>query len=119
MEPNITILADLSLINTLLRNLISNAIKFTNKNGLIEIKAETKEEKTILIVEDTGVGISRDTLDEFKDSSSVKSSVGTGGERGTGLGLTLCREIMESHSGDIKIESNIGEGTRFICVFPK
>ena len=119
VEPNITILADLSLINTLLRNLISNAIKFTNKNGLIEIKAETKEEKTILIVEDTGVGISRDTLDEFKDSSSVKSSVGTGGERGTGLGLTLCREIMESHSGDIKIESNIGEGTRFICVFPK
>ncbi len=102
---------DIYMFKAILRNLISNAIKFTNKNGKIEISASHVGSNTVIKVTDNGVGMKQEVIDKLFSFSRTNSSIGTANEAGTGLGLILCKDFVDKHNGKIWVESNIGEGT--------
>jgi len=108
-----TVFADKAMIGTVLRNLISNAIKFTNSGGTIVISAEQKPDELLVTVSDNGVGIKNDTIEKLFRIDENNSTAGTQNEEGTGLGLILCKEFVEKHGGTIWVESEIGKGSKF------
>lgn len=111
--------ADKNMILTVLRNLITNSIKFSRKGDRITIDTEYKPECITVHVSDTGVGINDDIIGKlFKVDESIKTE-GTAEEHGTGLGLILCKEFVEWHKGKIWVESKIGLGSRFSFTLPK
>lgn len=110
--------ADVNMINTVLRNLISNAIKFTPEGGKICVLATKGDSNVEIRVKDTGVGIPEDVLPKLFDIDSNVTTDGTNEEKGTGLGLIVCKEFIERHEGQIKVESEIGKGTEFIIILP-
>jgi signal transduction histidine kinase len=114
----IDIFADVDMLKTILRNLVSNAIKFTNNSGKIEITAEKNPANVKITVSDTGVGISEKNLVKLFDIKEVLSTKGTAGEQGSGLGLLICKEFVEAHGGKIWVESTPGEGTSFHFIIP-
>ncbi len=118
-ENNIRISADENMLQTLLRNLISNAIKFTNLNGEVNLNACLKSNDVIIEVKDNGIGMGPDELDKIFKLEEKFSQLGTNNEAGTGLGLVLCEEIVAQHNGIIDVESEIGKGTVFIVTLPK
>lgn len=99
------------MFKAILPNLISNAIKFTNKNGRIDISAVHTDSKIIIKVSDNGVGMKQETINKLFNFSPVNSSKGTANESGTGLGLMLCKEFIDKHRGKIWVESTLGKGT--------
>ena len=107
------------MLKTLLRNLVSNAIKFTNHGGSININAEENFENVTISVSDNGIGISSYNLAKLLDISQVLTTKGTAKETGTGLGLLLCKEFVEKHGGKIWIESEVGKGSDFKFTLPK
>ncbi|HEX7356636.1 MAG TPA: PAS domain-containing sensor histidine kinase, partial [Ignavibacteriaceae bacterium] len=111
---------DKSLIIQVFNNLISNAIKFTNRGGLISISNEsvTTSRFVKFIVKDSGVGIKADDLSKLFSVDAKFTSEGTAGEKGSGLGLSLVKEIIEKHGGTISVESEYGKGTEFIFTLP-
>lgn len=118
--PNKLIIhADRFMLETVLRNLISNAIKFTSKNGNINISVEEKEKYFLFLVEDTGVGIKKENLKKLFRIGENFSSRGTEDETGTGLGLILCNEFIKKHNGEIWVESEPGVGSKFYFTIPK
>lgn len=108
------ILADEYMLSTILRNLISNAIKFTTDNGKITISSKIINDYVLLSVKDTGVGISEIDLPKLFRIDITHSTLGTGKEKGTGLGLILCKELVEKMNGQIEVNSTIGIGSEFI-----
>lgn len=112
------VFADQHMINTVLRNFISNAIKFTNNGGSIYIKAEKEESFCKVRVIDTGVGMDENTLSKLFRLEETFSNVGTNGERGTGLGLSICKEFVLMHKGDIGVNSKHGQGSEFWFTLP-
>ena len=106
--------ADLNIFKTVLRNLVSNAIKFTNQNGHIVISAEKQDQTVLITVSDNGIGMDEKVLAKIWDINSYFSSTGTNGELGTGFGLKLCKELVEKHKGKIWAESAPGRGSKFI-----
>lgn len=104
---------DRTMISSVLQNLISNAIKFTKRNGTIEIFAEAENGKIIVSVKDNGIGISTDNLEKLFKLDQHLSTTGTANESGTGLGLILCKELIEKNSGNIWVESQELIGTTF------
>jgi signal transduction histidine kinase len=114
----INIFADGDMLKTIIRNLVSNAIKFTNNGGHIYINAEKNSENIVISVSDNGIGISDDDLKKLFDISEVLTKKGTAGESGTGLGLLLCKEFVEKHNGKIWVESEIGKGSDFKFSLP-
>lgn len=102
---------DIYMFKAILRNLISNAIKFTDNNGKIEISAFHADSKTVIKVTDNGTGMKQETIDKLFSFSPVNSSKGTANESGTGLGLMLCKDFIDKHCGKIWVESTIGKGT--------
>jgi signal transduction histidine kinase len=117
-NPETIVFADKNMINTVIRNLITNAIKFTETGG---ITVETKQDKdyTRVNIIDTGIGISPDKLDKIFEVLSSKSTPGTRGESGTGIGLIICREFIEKHGGSISVSSEPGKGSVFYFTIPK
>lgn len=120
ISENELIYADRNMIATILRNLISNAIKFTNKNGKIVISSEKEVKSNFLkiSVEDTGLGISKKKIDNIFRIDKNTSTKGTENETGTGLGLILCKEFVEKHGGKIWAKSVIGQGSIFNFSIP-
>lgn len=114
-----TLFADKNMFNLVMRNLISNAIKFSFRGGKIEIFYEENYGYKTFLVKDYGVGISEQAKNNIFDISKQHSTLGTEKERGTGLGLSLCKEIMEKHNGTISVQSELGKGSTFIISFPK
>jgi len=110
--------ADTNMLNTVFRNLVANAIKFTRENGIIEIRSEQKEKLVKITVKDDGVGIPKENIDKLFNIDEHVSTIGTNKERGTGLGLVLCKEFVEKNGGTIKVESEEGKGSRFIFTVP-
>jgi len=110
--------ADKSMISTVFRNLISNAIKFTKHGGEIIISAEKKQNEIIVSVSDNGVGISKSRIGNIFRLDEVYSTVGTDKEKGTGLGLILCKEFVGKHKGKIWIESEEGIGSTIYFTLP-
>ncbi len=113
--------ADIRMLNTVFRNLISNAIKFTPSGGRIEIGAVIKpsEGYTQIYIKDSGIGISEETIKKLFRIDEKVSHPGTAGEPSTGLGLVLCKEFIEKHDGKIWVESEEGKGSIFFFTLPK
>jgi len=118
LPPNIQVNADYEMISTVLRNLISNAIKFTQPEGKITISASDKQNQVIVSVSDTGVGISKERIDNLFTISDGYSTPGTQNEKGTGLGLILCKEFVNKNNGEIWVESKAGTGTTLYFSLP-
>ena len=118
IEPNLNVTADLQMVKTILRNLISNAIKFTNINGEISINALEKQQFVEVAVKDDGIGVSSEAQKNLFRIDVFHSTPGTNDERGTGLGLLLCKEFVELHGGSIWIDSEPGKGSRFAFTLP-
>jgi signal transduction histidine kinase len=110
--------ADKNMVDTVIRNLVSNAVKYTRSGGEIRVKAEDREDHIVISIEDTGVGISPGNLEKMFRIDGNLSTRGTSDEKGTGLGLILCREFIEKHNGRIWVESTVGEGSRFSFSLP-
>ena len=117
-SDEINLFADVDMLKTVLRNLVSNAIKFTNDGGTINIDAEENIENVTISVSDNGVGIAPDALKKLFDITEVLTTKGTAGETGTGLGTLLCKEIVDKHQGKIWVESTLGEGSKFFFTVP-
>ena len=111
--------ADYSMVDTVIRNLLSNALKFTGQKGLVLISSTTREREIEIVVSDTGCGIEKDVADLLFRIDSNYTSKGTAGEKGTGLGLILCQELVEKNSGQIWVESEVGKGSSFIFTLPR
>ncbi len=116
-------LGDEAMVRIVLRNLISNGIKFTPKGGQVTIAAQPLHLRdgragVTVSVRDTGVGMTQETIDELFSFTRKMSRNGTQGERGTGLGLFLCRDIVDRHGGQMAVESTLSEGTTFRFSLP-
>lgn len=117
VNPSLNIYADQDMLKAIIRNLVSNAIKFTNA-GAVTIKAWKENNKTTVCVIDTGVGMKPDQKNLIFDISKNHVSAGTNGERGTGLGLIICKEFIELHGGKISFSSEWGKGSEFMFTLP-
>ncbi len=113
-----TIWADLNSMKMVLRNLVSNAIKFTHENGIIKISSKQVASATRIIISDTGVGIKQEDLPKLFDQSEHLTTYGTNREAGSGLGLVLCQDFVQKNGGKINVESVVGKGTSFIIELP-
>lgn len=114
----IVVFADLNMLKTVLRNLISNAIKYTNSGGTIIMSAEKIQSNVKISVSDNGIGISQDKLIKLFNPSQMSTTPGTINEKGTGLGLLLCKECVEKNNGSIHVESELGKGSNFYFYIP-
>ena len=115
-EP-VYVYSDPDMVNVVLRNLVSNAIKFTPPGGTVWIREVTLGDYVSIAVEDSGVGIDTQTLQRLFSSEGV-SSPGTHQEKGTGLGLSLCREFVQLNGGKISVESTPNQGSTFRFTLP-
>jgi signal transduction histidine kinase/ligand-binding sensor domain-containing protein len=118
LKDDIQAYGDREMINTVLRNLINNAVKFTDKGGSVEIFVNKQDEYIEVQVKDEGVGISPENLQKLFHIDVKFKSKGTKGETGTGLGLILCKEFVEKNGGKIRVESKEGEGSSFFFTIP-
>jgi len=110
---------DRNMIETVIRNLLQNAIKFTEQGGTIEVKGNvSNEHKYVISVTDTGIGISKEVLKNLFTLQNKKSSNGTDNEKGTGLGLILSKEFAEKNGGTVWLESKQGKGTTSYLTLP-
>ncbi len=107
------VIADLDMIKLVIRNLLTNAVKFTPRGGKVNINSVEVNGEAEISVSDTGVGIDKDSARKLFDVTKSFSTIGTGGETGSGLGLGLCKEFIEKNSGKIWVESKPGEGSTF------
>jgi signal transduction histidine kinase len=111
--------ADSNTINLVMRNLMTNAIKFTNDGGDVVINAQQKDNQWLVSVRDNGIGMNHDVLKILFDKTAPYTTRGTANEKGTGLGLILCKEFVEKNSGKIWVESTEGKGSTFYFTLPK
>lgn len=117
--PDLKICADESQLRFVLRNLIANALKFTRPEGTIRIVTTLEKEEVIISVVDNGVGISDEIIEKIFRIDSKHSTIGTAGEKGTGLGLVLCKEFVEKNGGRIEVTSELGKGSTFSIYLQK
>jgi len=119
IDEHLKVFVDANMINTVFRNILSNAIKFTETGGRIEISVSKNTEKlTEIVVADSGVGISQENLDKLFRLDASFSTKGTANEKGTGLGLILCKDFVEKNGGAISVESELGKGAIFKIKLP-
>jgi len=114
----IILTADEKLLSSVLRNLMSNAVKFTHKGGKVFIEAKMKLDSVEISISDTGVGMDNETLQKLFKIEDSFTSRGTENEKGTGLGLLLCKEFVEKHGGKIWVNSEKGKGSTFTFSIP-
>ncbi len=119
VPENLSVFADMNMLNAILRNLISNAVKFTKRIGSVSISAMELSDSIQIGVSDTGIGIPDELIETLFSVSSKSSRPGTEGEPSTGLGLILCKEYVEQHHGKIWIESQENKGTTFYFTLQK
>ncbi len=111
--------ADRDQMDVVIRNLISNAIKFTNPNGTIKVISQDFEEHYRLSILDNGIGMDAKTCSKVMDPRDTHTTYGTNNEKGTGLGLSLCKELVEKNQGEIWAESTLGKGSTFHVLLPR
>ena len=115
---NCTITSDKEMINTILRNIIHNAIKFSFPSGNIDISLKTNENSTRIIIKDEGQGMEPDIVGAFNKNKEIVSKLGTSGEKGSGLGLSIIKEFVELLEGEVSIQSTPGNGSMFTINLP-
>jgi signal transduction histidine kinase len=119
IQERMVLYADINMLDTVVRNLLSNAIKFTEPSGTVEVSATPGESHVTVAVSDTGIGIHNEKLPKLFRIDAKYQRTGTAGEKGTGLGLILCKEFVEKHDGRIWVESEVGKGTTVRFTLPK
>ncbi len=118
IQPGIKAYADPILAQTILRNLVANAIKFTRQGGAVQVKAWQEKDNIHCSVIDTGIGLKPEFLEQFEKEGYMGSSAGTDQEIGTGLGLQLVKDLLEKNKGTLKIKSKPGAGSTFSFTLP-
>jgi len=118
IPENLVVFADGNMLDVIIRNLVSNAVKFTPIGGSITISAKQYSNKSILIsIKDTGIGMSKTMIENLFRLDANTSRRGTEGELSTGLGLILCKDFVEKHGGALRVESEEGKGSTFLVLF--
>lgn len=110
--------ADTNMINSVIQNLVTNAIKFTKPNGRIEVKETRQDGFVVISVKDDGVGMAAEYLEKIFKIDEHHTTIGTNNEEGSGLGLMLCKEFIEKNGGKIWAESELGRGSTFSFTLP-
>jgi two-component system sensor histidine kinase/response regulator len=118
VDSDLNVSADLQMVKTILRNLISNAIKFTNSGGEIILRATEINQFVEIVIKDSGVGFTNNAQQKLFHIDELHSTMGTNHEKGTGLGLILCKEFIEKHNGVLCIESEPGNGSTLKFTLP-
>jgi len=118
VDQSTSVYADNNMIRLILRNLLSNAIKFSHNGGKIIISAKNSESGVLFCIEDFGIGICKEDQANLFNNVTLNSTPGTQNEKGTGIGLILCKEFVEKHHGKIWMESQEGSGSKFCFSFP-
>jgi two-component system, sensor histidine kinase and response regulator len=118
IQSNLNVSADLQMVKTIFRNLIGNAVKYTPTGGEIIISASENNQFVEIVVSDNGIGISPEDQKKLFKINMFHSTAGTNQEQGVGLGLLLCKEFIELHSGNIVLESESGKGSKFKFTLP-
>lgn len=119
IEENCLIIADRNMTKSIIQNLVSNAIKFSYSEGKIIINGNRKNNDVLISVEDNGMGIRKEDLNKLFKIDFQLSTIGTANEKGTGLGLILCKELIEKHKGKIWVESELNKGSKFFFTIPQ
>jgi len=119
IPENLKIQADENMIKTILRNLINNSIKFTPSGGSIEVSCLESNDEFKICIKDSGVGMPKETADSLFDDSLTLTTKGTDNEKGSGLGLSICKSFVEMHDGKIWVESEEGKGSLFYFTISK
>lgn len=119
VNPDCFVFADDNMLRSVLHNLLSNAIKFTRQGGYVKFRASLAGNFYVVNVIDNGIGISQDDIGKIFSIGIQYSTKGTSNEQGTGLGLTLCKEMIEKHGGSIWVESTLGAGSSFRFTLPR
>ncbi|MFM8347491.1 MAG: sensor histidine kinase, partial [Bacteroidota bacterium] len=120
VPETLAIRADRNMMNLLVRNLVTNSIKFTDNGGYVKVNAEESGKEVIIAVEDNGVGMSPEIQETLLEKKSINYTTrGTANEKGTGLGLSLCKEFLERNNGRIWLKSSEGVGTTFYIAVPR
>lgn len=114
VDPGMVIRGDIKMINTIIRNLVSNSVKYTPTGGSVTVDAGIKDGMAEISVADTGIGMDEKVLNSLFKIEATSSRPGTNKEEGTGLGLLLCKEFVGRHNGKIWVESEVGKGSRFV-----
>ncbi len=117
-SDDIEVFADQNMLKTILRNLVSNALKFTKSNGKIDIYTLQSDNNVEIMVSDNGIGMTENIKNNLFQLGKQESCEGTAGEKGSGLGLVLCKEFVERHGGRIWVESELGKGSVFKFTMP-
>ena len=112
------IYADVNMFNTIIRNLVSNAVKFTHQGGDVRVSVEKRADATMFIIADNGVGVSAKLKEKLFSTSETTSTPGTANEKGGGIGLILCKDFVERHGGKIWVESQENIGSCFKFTIP-
>ena len=118
IQDDTEIFADSNMLTTILHNLISNAIKYSHPGGTVTINAEHRNNEVEVIVSDTGTGMNEETRSKLFSLVKEVSMPGTANEKGSGLGLILCKDFIEKHHGKIDVRSEHGKGSQFIFTIP-
>ncbi|MBK7029245.1 MAG: HAMP domain-containing histidine kinase [Bacteroidales bacterium] len=119
IPDHLSVFADINVLQTIMRNHISNAIKFTPKGGRVNISAKNTDQNDVEIsISDSGIGMKKAMLERLFQLDAKSGRPGTEGEPSTGLGLLLCKEFIEKHGGQINVESEEGKGSKFSFTIP-
>jgi PAS domain S-box-containing protein len=118
LADDVEIYSDAEMIKTAIRNILTNAIKFTGSGGKIEVSSQSSNQNIVLSITDSGRGMNQQTIDRLFKIGENKSQVGTNGEKGTGLGLILSKEFIEQNEGNIKVSSELCKGSTFEITIP-
>ena len=118
VDPYLCVTADFDMVKTIFRNLISNAIKYTPTGGNISVSASDGKQFVKIEICDNGIGMSQKTKEKLFKIDEFHSTLGTNNEKGSGLGLLFCKEFLDLHGGKIRIESEPGNGSKFIFTLP-
>ena len=119
MAGEIQAIADVNMLQTIFRNLLSNALKYSYNPSPITIDATTTQNYIIISVHDRGVGLDQGNISDLFKIRQQTPSTGVSGEKGTGLGLIICKEYIEKNGGEIWVNSTIGKGSEFSFSLPK
>lgn len=117
--PSVNLKADVHKIAQVFQNLLDNAVKFSPEGTKVDVSLENKKNKVLVMVKDRGKGIAKEDQDKVFIPFTSIASKGTAGEKGTGLGMSIVKRIVDSHNGEIRLESEPGEGTTFYVELPK
>jgi len=118
VDPDLVVFADQNMTNTLIRNLLSNSLKYSDAGGKIEISGHVLNKMAHISVKDDGVGMTREQMDQLWSVNTIHTTYGTRDEKGSGLGLLLCKEFIEKQGGHISVKSEKGKGSEFTFSLP-